>query len=343
MTIQNFERLADIPGIDRYLDILPVFATQEYSNYLQKTTSHSTSWFCSIVKSDLRFMIPFAVKNKFFSTKGQFLTATIYLDGDANIETEREFLNEIVQIIKQEKLCDWIEQPPNWALFNVVPSNSIYCEFGTFKIDLENKDENGLYNKLDRSAKYEIRKAIKNNVVITKGYEKLDDCVKIFTETAERSTTEFPDKDNIKKLLDYFPQNIEIFISYYNDIPQSSNIVIYDKLCTYGLHSGTTKKPLFGSNYLLFWHLIKEMKKSGLKNFDLVGARINPLAGSKQEKIQIFKKHIGGELVKGFLWKMPINKFKYKFYKVLVRTYLYLWGKKYVGDIIDQEIKRNYR
>ena len=75
---------------------------------------------------DIQFIIPFAVRNKYIFKNGMFLTASICLDENVDIETEKEFLNSIIAIIKQEKLCDWIGQPPNWALFNS----------STFKFDL---------------------------------------------------------------------------------------------------------------------------------------------------------------------------------------------------------------
>ena len=95
-----------------------------------------------------------------------------------------------------------------------------------------------------------------------------------------------------------------------------------------------------GENHLLHWQAIKDAKQNGIKYFDFIGARINPEPGSKQEGIQKFKKYFGGELVKGYLWKMPIRKFKYYFYNFLVRCKYFIKFKKYKGDIIDQEIRR---
>ena len=63
---------------------------------------------------------------------------------------------------------------------------------------------------------------------------------------------------------------------------------------------------------------MKLMKERGVKYYDFVGARINPDEGSKYEGIQRFKSRFGGELKKGYLWKMPLNKFKYKLFCWLV-------------------------
>jgi len=340
MKIQHYSRLNDIPWVERYLDKLPVFATQEYANYLRKTSNHSTRWFYGIVNSDIQFLIPFAVKNKYFFTKGQFLTATIYLNNDINIETEREFLNSIVEIIKQEKLCDWIEQPPNWALFNVVPLNSIYCEFGTYRIDLKNNNENELFGKINKGTRRRIRNAISDNVIIKIGLEYLEDCIKVFSASSKQGNHTLPNDKEIKRILNYLPDKTYISTAYHNTIPQASTIIFSNKFCSYGIYFGVVANPSSSVGHLLVWQSIKDAKISGVKYFDFVGARINPTPGSKQEGIQSFKRHFGGELYKGFLWKMPINKFKYKFYELFVRTYFFLRGKKYGGDIIDQELKK---
>lgn len=337
MTVLQFEKFADIPGIEGYLDIMPIFASQGYADYLKETKNYSIIWFFGIISPDIRIMIPFAVRKKNFFKQGEFLTTIIRFDENNDIEIERDFLNSIISIIKQKKLCDWIKQPANWVLFNVVPENSIYCEFGSYRINLQRNDENELYDKLDRNTRYEIRKAIKNNVVIKDGFKNLDDCIKIFKKAGLKDNFVYPTKNDIEKLLNYFPHNLGLLISYDNDIPQTCAINIIDRISSYGLYSGSISKPLHGSNYLLFWQFIKDMKILGVKYFDFVGARINPTPGSKQEKIQLFKRHFGAELVKGFLWKMPISNIKYRIYNYLLKIVFVIKQKTYLGDIIDQE------
>ena len=109
------------------------------------------------------------------------------------------------------------------------------------------------------------------------------------------------------------------------------------------LHKNGIKVVLdgvFNAMNLLHWSAMKLMKERGVKYYDFVGARINPDEGSKYEGIQRFKSRFGGELKKGYLWKMPLNKFKYKLFCWLVAA---KQGRNYCGDVIDQERKRgNY-
>lgn len=336
MTVQHFKKLDDIPGIERFSDILPVFATQEYSNYLNETVNLSTSWFCSIVNTDIQFIIPFAVKNKFFFTKGQFLTATIYLDNDINVETEREFLNSIVGIIKQEKLCDWIEQPPNWAIFNSYPDGAVFAQFGSYKINLLGKTIDELFISIQTKDRSDIKKAIKEAVEVKRGFEFLNDALSLIAATSEKANISIPSDEE----LNYLKDNINVFVSYYQNIPQSSAIFFSNKFAWYNMYAGSKDKPFRGSNSLLYWSAIKFAREENVLFFDFVGARINPEVGSKQERIQRFKEHFGVELFKGFIWKMPISKYKYYTYCYLRKILFAIKQEKLKGDIIDQELKR---
>ena len=341
MTVLQFEKFADIPGIEGYLDKMPIFATQGYTDYLKETKNYSINWFYGIVSSDIRLMIPFAVRKKNFFKQGEFLTTIIHFDENNDIDIERDFLNSIISIIKQKKLCDWIKQPANWVLFNVVPANSISCEFGTYRINLQRNDENELYSKIARQHRREITKAINKNILIKSGPELLEDCFKVFLTSNSTGNNLFPTKNELEILLKYLQNNLHIYVAYNNSIPKNSVIYCSDRLSFYGLYSSRMNSTSDdGANHLLHWQAIKDAKLNGIKYYDFVGARINPNPGTKHEGIQRFKRHFGAELVKGFLWKMPISNFKYRIYNYLLRTLSTIKREKFKGDIIDQERNR---
>jgi len=85
-----------------------------------------------------------------------------------------------------------------------------------------------------------------------------------------------------------------------------------------------------GANKYLLWEAIKIFKKLGVKDFDFVGVRINPEKGSKQDALSSFKRHFGGQLVQGYIWKYPLNPVKYKLYNLAARL-------RSGGDIVDAE------
>jgi lipid II:glycine glycyltransferase (peptidoglycan interpeptide bridge formation enzyme) len=84
---------------------------------------------------------------------------------------------------------------------------------------------------------------------------------------------------------------------------------------------------------LLKWQSILHFRKLGVKRFNLVGVRINPAKGSKQEGLYNSKKRFGGQLLQGYMWKYPLNPLKYAVYSVAVRV-------QRGGDIVDQERHR---
>ena len=137
------------------------------------------------------------------------------------------------------------------------------------------------------------------------------------------------------------PENIDIYIAYTNDIPESCIVYYVSQHCMYAIYAGLINFSLTGLNNLLYWEAIIDAKRKGIRYFDFVGARVNPKPGSKQEGIQRFKRHFGGDFVKGYLWKLPINKWKYFLYDYLLILLNFLKLTNYKGDIIDQEIRRN--
>lgn len=338
MLIKYCKKIADLPSVEKFSDLLPVFASQEYADYLKAVKNSSVIWFHN-TNSDYKIIIPFAVRNKMIFKTGMFLTAPICFDEKVDPATEKEFLNSIIGIIKEEKLCDWIGQPPNWAIFNVVPTNSIYCEFGSYIIDLLNNSEDELYAKVNYHHKRLINKAKNNNIAIKNSLELFEDCSNVFMDAANHGNHTLPNREETANILRYLPDKTNIYVSYIESQPQSSVICFTNKFCVYAAYIGKTSSASTGENHLLHWQAIKDAKQKGIRYFDFIGARINPQPGSKLEGIQKFKKYFGGELVKGYLWKMPIRKFKYYFYIFLVRCKYFIKFNKYKGDIIDQELK----
>ncbi|HCY74462.1 MAG TPA: hypothetical protein DHV28_00945 [Ignavibacteriales bacterium] len=336
MKIQLFNNLNDIPGIEKFIHRFPVFATQEYANYLKEIQNCDVFWFCGFVWENITFILPFAVRTKYFFKRGEFLTSSIYLNEPIDFETEREFLNSITLFIKEKKVCDWIQQPPNWAIFNSYPKNSVFAAFGTYKINLQTKNLDELFNIIDTKDRSDIRKAIKEEVEIKQGFQFLSDALMLISATAKIAGISSPSQQE----LTYLRDQINVFISYFRGVPQTASIFYTNKYAWFNMYAGSKDKPFRGSNSLLYWTAIKEAKENGVLFFDFVGARINPVPGSKQEKIQRFKEHFGGELIKGYLWKMPVSKFRYNLYNSLIKTVSVVTGKKFKADIIDQERNR---
>lgn len=336
MTVKQFGQLNDVPGIEEYNGSIPIFASQKYADYLKKVKNYSTIWFYAKSDHNTRLLIPFNIRKNYIFKIGTFLTATLQLDNINDLKIEREFLNSITGIIKKNKLCDWIQQSPNWAIFNSYPDEAVFAPFGTYKIKLQGKSADELFNSIQTKDRSDIRKAIKEGVEVKSGFNLLNEALTLITATAEKAEISLPSNEE----LNFLKENIHVFISYYQTVPQSSAIFYANEYAWYNMYAGTKDHPFRGSNSLLYWSAIKSAKEKRVLFFDLVGAQINPEPGSKQEKIQRFKEHFGVELFKGYMWKMTISKYKHYMYYYLIKTLHIIKRKKFKGDLIDREINR---
>src|SRR4030095_9404392 len=147
-------------------DRIPVFATQNYADYLKEVKGHDTIWLVKLENNTVSFLIPFVIIKKLIFSKGYFLTDIISFDSDYTLEKENEFIEDVVLYIKKNKLCDWIQQGPNWALFNTFPAGAKAVKFGTYKIFLKKNREEELLKKMNRYHRKDIHYAIRTKVEI---------------------------------------------------------------------------------------------------------------------------------------------------------------------------------
>ena len=322
---------ADFKQTSLNIDNVSVFALEPFL----KTKSKEYGWFYN---DDV--VLPVVFKQRkilFFNFQSAYFTAAF--TGNKKIESseEKELVYKVIDLLKKMKV-DYIKQPMAGALFKTYPENSRECFFGTYRVDLL-KDEDILFSEIHSKHRNVIRKAEKDGVVIKKGYEYIDESYNLIEQTYTRQNKKpitykkyFEEINNLKN-------NSEIYISFYNDKPQTSAVIVYTKYSAYYLHGGMCDKPATGANNLLHWTAIKDMKEKGIAAYDFMGARVSVEKESKLYGVQLFKKRFSTELTSGYLWKYVINKKKY-----IIFTLLHLlrhWNLK--EDSIDQERKKgNY-
>jgi Acetyltransferase (GNAT) domain len=319
---------------------VPLFCSSEYANYLKKVKLNDVWWFFGRLNDEVLYIIPFCVVRKMFFKRGYFLTEVIPISC-SDSATETKFLEMVVRHIKENKICDWIQQSPNWAIFKSIPSDSVYCQFSTYIINLTNCSDADLLNKMYRDHKQHIKQALKDPaIIIRKGPELLDDCLKVFSHSNSRKYVKLPTEPEIKQWIEYLPENVHIYVAYFNDTPESCVIYFSDHESFYAVYAAMKPNVRKGINHLLHWQAILDAKSAGIKYYNLVGSRISPIKGSKLAGLKHFKSHFGGDFVKGYLWKMPVSKTKYYLYCCLSELFSFLKFENYKGDIIDQERKR---
>lgn len=313
---------------NQYLSFLPVFATKEFLS----SKSEDYGWFV-----DENFLLPFYVDKKLFFKYIVFPSETIYLNNSLSTDDEKRFLNEVIKDIKKSlPYIDFVVQQPTNVVFNTFPDKAIYCEFGSYQIDLT-QDEDVLFANLHSKHRNVVRKAIKDGVTITNGKEFKDDAFKLVQDTMLRQGMNAPLKDIFDIEANKLGDNLEFYVAIQDEKVQGSAIIYWNQNGAYYVHGGSIENPYGGSLNLMHWEIIKDMKSRGVKLYDFVGARIEPKKGTKLEGIQRFKSRFGATMKTGYLWKYPIKPLKYKLFELLKKINAKIKNRSYVGDIIDQE------
>jgi len=341
MKLTIYTKFNLIPNNKKIINSIPIFATPEYANYLKKTKNSIVIWFNGKNDEGIDYLIPLNLMKKGPFKKGTFLTAVVSLGEIDSLELEKEFLNKAMNYIKSNRLCHWIQQSPNSAIFRTYPDDAVYVPFGTYRINLQDNTEEELFQKLYHKVRQRINKVIREKTVMLKKSEECyDDSIDLIRKTAEAANLASFTKNKFDLINNYLKDSFVDYVTYVNNEPQSSILYFYNSYSVYGMFAGSKRRSAQGATELLVWEAIKESKKKKIKYFDFVGARIDPDKDSKQYRIQRNKMHMGGELYQGFMWKLIISKRNYFIYIQYNRLLNKIKGKKFKMDIIEQELNR---
>jgi hypothetical protein len=336
MDLQVINDFSQIPESHKIKDKIPIFALPVYTDWIKKGKLYSTIWFY-LKSKEIKLLIPFSMMKRGPFTKGMFLTAVLTLSGDCPIELEKDFLNRIIKWLRDKKLCDWIQQSPNWAIFRTYPENAIAIPFGSYIVDIESNSIEELFNNIKTTSRGDIRKAQLLGINLVEGKSNIEGLFTLIKNTAEIADISYPSLDQVKFMHSHFGNHIKSCIAYYKGIPQAGVIFLYTPFCIFAMYAGSIKHPARGSNSFLYWHTaIENAKKEGIRKFDFVGALIDPIKESKDYKIQMFKESLGAELHRGYIWKYVVSKRKYFFYKIYVKLISLVLKRKKHLDIIDR-------
>lgn len=258
-------------------------------------------------------------------------------------ESLKEFLNDIVQYLRQELNVQWINMNDAASLFMDYPDGAVKIPFGSHVIDLS-LDEEALWKNVHSKHRNVIKKAEKDGVIIKKGTTKqlIADYHKIDVETWSRSNRGAKGEDSLSEVINSLGDNVIIYMAYKDDEPQSGAIFFVNKQMCYYIYGANKNNQSTGSGNLLQWKAILDMKEAGVKKYSFVGCRINEDENSKFHGIQRFKERFGGELIQGYLFKIVFNKPMWVLFNLLVsiKSFKQNKGFKFPQDVIDQEINK---
>jgi lipid II:glycine glycyltransferase (peptidoglycan interpeptide bridge formation enzyme) len=137
-------------------------------------------------------------------------------------------------------------------------------------------------------------------------------------------------RDAFKRFVLALGDNGKLLMSEHQGLAQSYSLFAFSTPCAYWIYGGNIDHQHQGAMKLLQWEAIRLFRNLGVRKFDFFGARINPQKGSKQEGINLMKKHLGATLSQGYMWKHSLRPWHAWVYSIGVRM---LRG----GDIVDQE------
>ncbi len=310
--------------IDWHQD-LPIFASE---NFL-KAVGDEYGWLGGLDEADnLRCFLPFTIIKKPFFKLIRFRVETVPVAGDFGAREEKTFLNLVIDYFKR-KGADVIIPATTNTIFRTYPDGAIAAPYGTYKIDLT-QPEDEILGKMSASHRRKVRLAQKNQVAIKTGPEYAEIAYEMVKDTFKRSHLGFMKYKDFERYLDGLGDQVKIFVAEQAGEIQACLVVPFSRFSAYYVYGGSRPEPVQGATNLLHWEVMLYFKQAGVKSYDLVGVRINPKKGSKQEGLKIYKERFGGKLYMGYMWKYNLNPVKSLAYSLAVKL---LRG----GDIVDCE------
>lgn len=309
----------------QWTEDMPVFACPEFLT----RTGRSFGWIGGIDTSRrLRCVLPYTVTIRGRVKMVRFRSETIMCEGPVSIDEERSFLEDACIILK-EKGYDVIIPPTTNAIFRTFPRFSIAAPYGTYRIDL-GLSEDALWQRIQRITCQNIKKALALGVTIRPVEGALEEVYNLVRGTFKRTGHPFMNKKTFLEYLDGLGMHGCVLGGYYNGRLETCVVYGYSRHSAYAIYGGNRADMAPGANKLLHWAAMQYFKRRNVRRYDFVGARIDPEPDSKAAGINSFKRRMGGELVKGYMWKVALHPLRSLIYSLAVRI-------ARGGDIVDKE------
>jgi len=312
-----------------FSDQLPVFAQ---AGFLQ-SKSNDYGW---IVDND--FILSFIIDHRLIFKRLIFTSDIIVINSksNSNNETKQAFIEAACSLVEKELKPDFIASPLGSVKFSTYPEKSIATSYWTYIVNLE-EDEQDILKSFNSTTRTEIRKAIRNDF----SFSTLDDQSILFyllRKTFQRSGEELltPSQDYIETLINNLKGNVATYQVSVNNEIQGVALVTYNQGRAYYYYGASIDRPVVGSLPFLHWSMMMEMKRKGVRSYDLMGVILNAPKGSKDYGIASFKRRFGGVVEEGYIFKIIYSPVKHKLFNLIVALMYRLKGGRYYGDVIDR-------
>lgn len=312
---------------------LPIFAAAGYL----KAMSSDHGWLVGRgADGARRCVLPFVIVGKGGLRLMRFTTETIPLAA-VGVDEEREFLAAVVESARSMGV-DVIVPGTFSSLFRTFPDGAEAAPYGSYVVDLT-RDEKLLWDAVHSKHRNSIRGAASKGVTVRLAPDAMSIVGDLVRQSFDRSTVGFVNRlrlrlrshaDSVVREFRYVGDDVAVFVAEANGVVQGGAIVPFSRAAAYYVHGGSVADPVSGTMNLLHWEVIKHLRNAGVREYNFVGARIDPEPGSKQESLARFKGRFGGALRRGFMWRYFLEPAKAPLYRLAARL-------RNGGDIVDQE------
>jgi len=304
---------------------MPVFAKEEFL----RAVGDECGWLGGKDEAGtLRCILPYTIVRKTGLRMVRFRIETIPYGAGVDIAEEKSFLNSVIQHFRKVG-ADVIIPPTNNTLFRTYPDGSRPAPYASYLIELQ-QPEDALWRGISKTSRQNITAAQKDGVSVRETPESLDAAYDLISETFRRSKMGFMSRDSFQKFAHSLGENCKLLVAEHKGVAQSYSLFAFSAPSAYWIYGGNIEAQHPGAMKLLQWEAMRLFRTLGVCKYDFYGARIDPPKGSKQEGINKMKKHLGGVLAQGYVWKYSLRPSKAWIYSQAVRL---LKG----GDLVDQE------
>ena len=238
-----------------------------------------------------------------------------------------------IQKIAKEKKCVFVRFRPqilntekNQQLLenlNLVDAPMHLHAQDTVILDLE-KTEEELLADLRRQTRYEVRRAKKLNIKVKEeaNTETLKEFHKVQVETAHRQNFIPPNEKTLLSEYEAFKENLKLYVARTEDEKPIAYglVLIFGNEAEYFEAASTELNRKLPGAYALLWAAIKDLKKLGLKRFNLWGIAPPNQPDHRYAGVTTFKTGFGGKIIEFIPAKdLVINPIKYKI-NVIIET-----------------------
>lgn len=237
-----------------------------WKHIVEGSYGHKPYYIFAKEHDEIKGILPlFSVKNVFFGNKLISVPFAPYGGVCANDDMTKNMLLNAAKVFVTESNLDYLEYRNMKEDDLELISNN---EYFTLILKL-NSDPMLIWNDFRKSMRRYIKHSIENNLVVSSSSNYLDDFYKIYSHNMRDLGTPVHSFAFFKNLLKEFPENTNIAIVRYNDIPIAAVLLLYFKdTVIYGWGSSDRKYSKYSPNYILFWELIKQSCKGKFNYFD---------------------------------------------------------------------------